>query len=126
MKPLRKIAPYTYFVFRAFLGLLFLGHGLMKFGMLGGKVSPIFTLMWYAGAIEILVGLLVTVGLFGAYAGLLGAVEMVFAYFMAHYPKGVSPYGNGGELAILYMIGFLAISAKGSGEFSLDRTIFKK
>ena len=58
---LNSYKDYLYFVFRVFVGLLFLQHGLQKlfgmFGGLGGQSAELFSLMGLAGTIETLGGL---------------------------------------------------------------------
>jgi len=49
------------------------------------------SLMGAAGVIETVCGLLVMVGLFGAYAALGASGEMAVAYFMRHQPKAAWP-----------------------------------
>ena len=41
MKMLRRFEPYAYTLLRIVAGLLFLFHGLQKFGMLGGRMVPL-------------------------------------------------------------------------------------
>ncbi len=125
-KHLKKASKYFYFVARIAIGIMFLGHGLMKFGLLGGKAAALFSMFWFAGAIETVVGTLVVIGLFTSAAAALGTFQMIAAYFIAHYPKGMSPYSNGGELALLYLFAFVALAVHGGGEISLDSHMKKK
>lgn len=124
-KYIKRYEDYFYLFFRVVFGALFFCHGLMKFGLLGGRNAEIFSMFWFAGIIELAVGTLVVLGLFASYAAMLGAAEMVAAYIIAHLPKGISPFANGGELAMLYFAGFVFISAYGSGKISLDKKIKK-
>jgi putative oxidoreductase len=131
-----KYGDYAYFVFRVLVGLLFLQHGLQKlFGYLGGmdgagQVAGIVSLMGLAGIIEVVVGLAVTFGLFTRLAGAGGALFMLVAYFMVHWPKGWIPFnsppGNGGELALLYLAAFLVLKIHGAGKWSLEQAWLKK
>jgi len=73
-----------------------------------------------AGAIELVAGSLIAVGLFAAFAAFLASGEMAVAYFMSHAPHGFWPTVNHGELAVLYCFAFLFIAARGSGRWSLD------
>jgi putative oxidoreductase len=52
--------------------------------------------------------------------------EMAVAYFKAHFPRGLLPIQNGGELAMVYCFVFLYLFVAGAGPFSLDRLIRKK
>ena len=45
---------------------------------------------------------------------------MAVAYFMAHFPRGLVPIQNQGELAVVYAFLFLYIATQGSGIWSLD------
>ncbi len=59
-------SPLALGVFRIVVGLLFLLHGTSKLlGWPGGPQVPVGTWpFWYAGIIEVAVGVLVTIGLF--------------------------------------------------------------
>ena len=73
-------------VFRIIVGLLFTLHGTSKlFGWPSSATGtvPVGTWpFWWAGVIELVVGLLVLLGLFTRLAALIGSGEMAFAYFM--------------------------------------------
>ena len=111
-------------IFRIVIGLMFALHGTAKvFGWPATKMGAIPSgtwPYWYAGVIEIVIGVLVMVGLFARLAALLGAGEMAFAYFTEHQPKGVWPLQNGGELAALYCFAFLVIAFAGAGAFAVQ------
>jgi len=123
---------YFYFVFRIFVGLLFLQHGLQKlFGAFGGltgdgQAVELFSLFGLAGIIELLGGIAITVGFFSRLAAFIAGIEMVIAYFMVHVPQGLIPFVNKGELALLYFAAFLVIIAFGARKWSLEKVIFKK
>jgi putative oxidoreductase len=110
-----------YALLRFVAGLLFAFHGLQKImGMYGGTVQPPFSLVWWAGLIELVGGPLIAAGLLTAPVAFLCSGLMAVAYFMAHQPQGFWPVQNRGELAALYAFVFLYLSMKGSGPFSLD------
>jgi putative oxidoreductase len=113
-------------IFRIIVGLLFALHGTAKlFGWPGTKSGavPFGTWpYWWAGLIELVVGLLVALGLFTRLAALLGSGTMAYAYFTAHQPDGVLPIQNGGELAVLYCFAFLLIAFAGAGAFAVQST----
>jgi putative oxidoreductase len=113
-------------VARVGLGLLFVQHGVQKlFGWLGGMGAPgqsvpLFSQLGLAGALELVGGLLIAVGLLSRPVALLLAGEMVVAFLLAHAPQGGFPSQNGGELALLYLVGFLYVAAAGPGRWSVD------
>lgn len=124
---------YLYPVARILIGLLFLQHGLQKiFGFLGGvdkagnPVPDITSLFGAAGLIELAVGIMLIFGIFVRLAALVGAVEMLVAYFMVHFPNGFYPVLNGGELAALFFASFLIMIKKGSGKISLEKSLLQK
>ncbi|MGV1005433.1 MAG: DoxX family protein [Candidatus Nanopelagicales bacterium] len=112
-------------IFRIVIGLLFALHGSAKlFGWPATKMGaiPVGTWpYWYAGVIELVVGLLVLTGLFARIAALIGSGQMAFAYFTEHQPKGFWPIQNGGELAVLYCFAFLLIAFAGAGAFAVQK-----
>ena len=62
-------------------------------------------------------GLLI-VGAFTRLAALCGAVTMAVAFFLVH--GGKLSGANNGEMAFLYLVGFVAIVLTGPGLFALD------
>ena len=117
-----------YVVFRVIVGLLFFVHGAQKlFGWLGSKgAATAFTMFWTAGVIELVAGLLIAVGLFSRLAALIGGLEMIAAYFIAHIPQGIFPYENGGELALLYLAAFFVVLINGNGKANLEKSVCRK
>ena len=78
-------------------------------------------LMYAAGWIELLGGLLIMLGLWTAIAAFVTSGEMAFAYFLGHASQGSPwPWANQGELAALFCFAFLYMAARGSGRFSVD------
>lgn len=112
-------------VLRIVAGLLFLAHGTTKLltwpltDYLKDSV-PLFSLMGFAGALEIVGGLLIVLGLFTRISAFVLSGMMAVAYFMAHAPAGFHPINNGGELAIMFSFVFLYLAATGGGPWSLD------
>lgn len=123
---------YFYFVFRVFVGLLFLQHGLQKlfgaFGGVAGNGQPVelFSLFGLAGLIEFVAGIAIAVGLFTRLAAFISAIEMLVAYFMVHASNGLIPLVNQGELALLYFVAFLVIMVYGAGKWSIEKALMKK
>lgn len=126
-KVFTKNADFFYFIFRLLAGLLFMQHGAQKLlGAFGGSVAARFSLFWFAGVIELIGGFLITLGLFSRLVAFVAAIEMLVAFFKAHFPSGWIPIVNKGELALLFFVIFLVILVYGSGRYSLDRVLFKK
>jgi len=101
-------------------GLLFAFHGLQKFGLLGGDMVPLASLLGAAAVIETVGGLLIMIGLAASPVAFICSGEMAYAYFTAHQPRGTWPIQNGGELAALYSFIFLYIATRGAGVLSVD------
>ncbi len=127
MHKIKKYEVLLFSVFRIFVGLLFMQHGAQKlFGWFGGNSVGLFSLMGAAGVIEFFGGLLLVVGLFTRPVALIAALEMLVAYFKAHFPSGFIPLMNKGELALLFFACFLVLLVYGANKFSLDALWFKK
>ena len=115
-----------YLLFRLVFGGLFFVHGLMKFGFLGGMSFELASMMGVAGVLEVLIGAALVLGLFSRLAGVIGVVEMLVAYFTVHFPQGVNPLQNGGELALLYFAAFLVVIIVGNGTWNVEKALLKK
>ena len=114
--------PQLLAVLRIVAALLILEHALMKFfhfpaAQVPGPLPP---LLVAAGAIELVTGILITIGLFTRLAAFVLSGEMAVAYFMAHFPQTFWPALNKGEAAILFCFVFLYIAAAGPGAWSID------
>jgi putative oxidoreductase len=79
-----------------------------------------------AGALELILGALLLLGLFTRPVAFLLAGEMAFAYFIGHAPRGFFPLLNGGTLAIMFCFACLYLSTAGAGPYSLDAMMRKK
>ncbi len=120
---LTRWEPYVLALLRIMTALLFLEHGTQK--LLGFPPSPnpgpaLFSLGGIAGLIEIVGGVLVTIGLFTRAAAFIVSGEMAFAYFLAHAPRNFFPVLNGGDAAILYCFIFFYLVFAGPGPWSID------
>lgn len=116
-------APRLLSILRIVSALIFMAHGTQK--LLGFPASPnpapvAFTLIWTAGALEIVGGALLIFGLFTRPVAFILSGMMAVAYWMAHAPKSFFPALNGGDAAILYCFVFLFMVAAGGGVWSLD------
>jgi putative oxidoreductase len=122
------LRPHTeriYALLRIMSGLMFMQHGLQKvFGLFGGMPAgaPPF-IVYGAGTIELVGGILIAIGLFASPAAFISSGTMAFAFFLGHVlPNGgnMLPILNQGELAALYCFVFFYIAARGSGIWSVD------
>jgi len=115
-----RYAPTTYALMRIVFGFLWFFHGIAKFGAFGGQIPAFGTLVFTAGVLETVLGVLIMIGLFTRPAAFLASGQMAVAYWLRHNPQGLWPINNGGELAALYCFGFLYIATRGAGILSVD------
>jgi len=115
-------APRMLSVLRIVAGLLFFAHGTQKLlGFPASEFSPeVLSLPWIAGALELVGGPLLIVGLFTRPVAFVLSGQMAVAYWMAHAPQSPFPVLNGGDSAILYCFVFLYLVVAGPGPWSLD------
>jgi putative oxidoreductase len=118
--------PYVLSIIRIIVALLLLQHGLSKFfgfpvpWPAGGGAPAMFTLYWWAGAIEIVGSVLLALGLFTRPVAFILAGELAAAYFIGHAPQSFYPQVNRGEAAILFSFIFFYIFVAGPGPWSID------
>lgn len=118
-------APYALALLRIVSGLIFLEHGTQKFLGFPSGQSAWSGLAFanpgaFAGVIELITGVLITIGLFTRPAAFLASGTMAVAYWMAHAPQNFFPVNNGGDAAILYCFVFLYLVFAGPGAWSAD------
>jgi putative oxidoreductase len=119
---LSRWQPQLLAILRIVVGLLFVEHATQKFFAFPAPfpVHPLPPMLIAAGTIELVAGVLVTIGLFTRVAAFIASGEMAVAYFIGHFPKGFWPPVNMGEGAILFCFIFLYIAAAGAGAWSID------
>jgi putative oxidoreductase len=115
-------APRVLSILRIVAAILFFEHGTAK--LLGFPVtdrSPEFLSMgWIAGALEVIGGPLLILGLFTRPVAFILSGQMAVAYWLAHAPQSIYPLLNGGDAAILFCFIFLYLVFAGPGPWSVD------
>jgi putative oxidoreductase len=81
---------------------------------------PLMSQLGIGGALEVVGGSLLLIGLFTRPVAFLLSGEMAVAYFQFHFPKGFWPIVNNGMNAALYCFVWLYFSAAGAGPWSVD------
>jgi putative oxidoreductase len=124
-KTLGGYSDLAFVALRVVVGLLFAIHGAQKmFGVLGGHVPSFPTQIWFGGAIELVGGALIAVGLGTRAAAFVSSGTMAVAYTQFHWKGAFDerffPVVNQGELAVVYAFLFLYIACVGAGPYSLD------
>ncbi|MDB5680854.1 MAG: hypothetical protein JWO16_659 [Sphingomonas bacterium] len=113
-------SPQLLSLLRIVAGLGFLQHGVSKFFGVPPFPMPLNPLLYAAGALELVGGALLVLGLFTRPVAFVLSGQMAIAYFMAHAPKSFFPAVNMGEAAMLYCFIFLYLAAAGGGSWSVD------
>ncbi|WP_102785636.1 DoxX family protein [Thalassospira sp. GB04J01] len=124
---LNDFAPHLLSLLRVFAAGSFFTHGTMKlFGWPAPFEYPLNNMLYTAGILEVLGGLLLLVGLFTRPIAFVLSGLMACAYFIVHAGNGFFPVLNHGEAAMLYCFVFLYFSAAGPGVWSLDALIGRR
>ncbi len=131
---LARCEPMVLSIFRIMVGLLLFQYGVAK--LLKFPVLPYFAnippLITTAGAIELILGGLLVLGLFTRLVAFILSGEMAFAYFIGHMFKSgmdapvLIPLLNGGNAAILFCFACLYLACAGGGAWSVDAMIRKR
>jgi putative oxidoreductase len=122
-----KYQPIVLSLFRFITGLLLFQYGvakIFKFPVLPyfANIPPLITT---AGAIELIGGALLMIGLFSRIVAFILSGEMAFAYFLGHMFKKpdepvLLPLINGGTAAIIFCFACLYLATSGPGPISVD------
>ncbi len=125
-----KWQPLALSLFRFITGLMLFQYGVAKL-LKFPPDSPfakveLMSLIGAAGAIELIFGGLLILGLFTRPVALILSGEMAFAYFIGHFPKNFYPVINGGTAAILLCFACLYLTTSGGGPVSLDTLMGRK
>ncbi|MEV6768999.1 DoxX family protein [Nocardia sp. NPDC051030] len=121
----RTPAAAVFGLFRMLVGVSFAIHGLSE--LYGIPVKPYGSHVaafaswphWWAGAIELIGGALVALGLGTRVAAVLCSGAMAYAYLTVHLHRGLLPIKNGGESAAMFCWAFFLIAVAGPGSFAL-------
>ncbi len=123
-KTLADAEPFMLSIFRIVTGLLLFQFGVAK--LFKFPPVPMFekvevlSLYGIAGALELILGGLLILGLFTRPVAFILCGEMAFAYFIGHFPRGFIPVLNGGNLAIMLCFACLCLACVGGGPWSVD------
>jgi putative oxidoreductase len=116
---------------RLWLGLtMLINHGVGKlkdFSHLAGDFPDPFGIGHGASLAlvvfaEVVASLLLVMGLTTRFAALVLVVNMAVAFLSAH--KGSLSGSHSGELAFIYLAGYVALLLAGAGRISVDKTVF--
>jgi putative oxidoreductase len=121
MKFLDGYAEQAYALLRIVAGLMFLAHGVQKFFNFPTAFPvPLNPMLSAAGAIELVAGGLIVIGLFTRPAAFVASGMAAVGYWMVHGSKDIFPIVNGGETIALYCFLFLFVATRGAGIWSVD------
>ncbi len=124
-------------VLRIPIGIIFIAHGLPKFGLLGGRGLegtagfleslglPLPLLMaWLVALAETVGGALIVAGFQTRLAAFTTAIAMFVAIFWVHFDNGLT--GQGGyQWALALFAASVALVLDGAGKASMDRFLAK-
>ena len=117
---MQRFGGQTYALMRIVSGFLFIWHGTSKLFDFPKPSGAPEWVVYGAGSIEMIGGMLIMIGLFTRAAAFIASGMAAVGYFMVHAKQGFFPIMNGGETIALYCFVFLYISAHGAGIWSVD------
>ena len=126
MPDLSKLPSIGWSLYRIVIGFLMTCHGastLTGFPVkpsAGHTLSPTSWPLGVAAVLQLVFGVLVTIGLATRPSAVILSGTMAYAYFSTHQKHALLPMANGGELAALFSWAFLAIAIIGAGPLALD------
>ncbi len=125
------MAPRLLSVLRIVAAFMLIQSGTVKFfawtmAMPDGTTAHLLSQIGIGGAMEIVGGALMLLGLFSRPVAFLLSGEMAVAYFQFHAPQSFWPVVNQGQPAVLYCFIWLYLAAAGPGPWSLDAVLGRK
>ena len=123
---------------RVATGVIFIAHGLPKFGIGGGDglsglagwlgsmgvPLPMLSAIFVASS-EAIGGVMLIIGFMTRFAAATQVIAMLVAVFMVHWSNGLT--GDGGyQWALLMGAAAFALMMDGAGRFSIDRMMSQK
>ena len=128
---------FALLVLRVAVGIVIIGHGILKWGWLGGGGSLTGVAGWFNGLgfrpgmfwalvaslAEAVGGALTVLGLGGPIGPSVVAADLVVVTVVAHLPKGFWAQKGGWEFEFALMAAALALLFTGAGRVGLDRFI---
>jgi putative oxidoreductase len=113
-------SPRILSLLRIVAGLGLLQHGMSKYFGVPPFPMPLNPVLYTGGAIELVGGALILLGLFTRPAAFIASGMCAVGYFLFHAPHSFFPAVNGGEAIMLYAFICLYLAAAGGGVWSLD------
>lgn len=113
-------------ILRIVAALMFITFGTIKlWGFPMGmppdnSTAKLWTEVWFGGALEVVGGALLLIGLCTRPISFVLSGEMAVAYWQFHAPASIWPAINQGVSPALYCFVFLYLSAAGPGPWSVD------
>lgn len=129
--PLARLEAPAHALLRVVAGAMFATHGAQKLlGVLGGHQVPIASQLGLGAVLELVCGTSIALGLFMPWAAFVASGMMAVAYVQFHWKLQAGaaffPVVNKGELAVLYSLLFLYLSARGPGPAALGAVLGRR
>ena len=118
-------------IFRVVAGLVFITAGTTILYSYPPNPMPMppmppMSQLWIGGVLEMVGGLLITLGFLTRPVAFVLAGQMAVAYFQFHFPQSFWPTANMGVAALLYCFLFLYLVFAGPGVWSIDAMIARR
>ncbi len=131
LSSLRGYGDYALLFLRLVIGVIFLYHGLQKWGM--SDPNTIFTILKFAeplGGAALILGALTQLASLGLSIIMVGAIYMKATGFGSSAPNFpgtfVGAQGAGWEFDLMILAGCVVLLIMGAGSMSVDRQVLKQ